>query len=193
MDIEKARAARLQKHDKMRSLLSWLEVSRFKSKQAVADALGLARTDLSGYMHATGRKGNTLLSSDLSRLHSQLVSGLRSAELPLEIPPLLVEPTPVDTSSTTTPTTAPRSIPPAFIAPLQAPKHAVLTVALADVQGTKEGGHVHIMALGQLVERDLRWIVDAPGSGGESKLRLRDKFLRACGAHEGVAEGMQRV
>ena len=181
MDIEEARAARLRKHDEMRALLTWLEVHRFRGKQALADALGCDRSMLSHYMHGTGRHGGKLLSPDLAKMHGQLLSGLRRADLPTEIPPLPADPAGASLTATSASSAAARSTPasaarstPAFAAPVQAPKHPVLTVALADVEDAREGGHVHIMALGQPVERDLRWIVDAPGSDGASMLRLRD-------------------
>ena len=56
MEIELARAARLLKHDRMRNVLTWLKVHMFKSKQVLADVLGVARADISGYMHGAGQK-----------------------------------------------------------------------------------------------------------------------------------------
>jgi hypothetical protein len=129
-------------------------------------------------MNGTGLRGGKLLPFDAAKLHRQLLDSLRRADLPTEIPALPVDPklAPAGASSTATPATssaAARSAP-AFAAPVHAPKHTVLTVALADVEGANAGGYVHTMALGQPVERALRWIVDAPGSGGAIKLRLCD-------------------
>mmetsp|Transcript_31968 Transcript_31968/g.87561 ORF Transcript_31968/g.87561 Transcript_31968/m.87561 type:complete len:165 (+) Transcript_31968:1-495(+) len=151
MNMGGALGPRLRKHEEMRALLTWLEVHRFRGKQALADALGCDRTTVSGYMNGTGRRGGKLLPPDLAKMHRQLLNGLCRADLPTEIPQLPVhpEPVPAATSSAATPaitsSAAARSAP-AFAAPVHGPKHAVLTVALADVEGAKEGGYVHIMA-----------------------------------------------
>jgi len=58
------------------------------------------------------------------------------------------------------------------------PRGEILTVKLSEVEGAQVGGAVHILALGESVVGDARWLMPCPRSGGEQTLTLRDGF---CG------------
>ena len=165
----------------MREHLKWLVAARFGGKQIkLADALRVDSPWLSRYLTGRSKHAKDLDSRQLNDYHSSIIHYLGRAELPTETPTATeIAAAAVEAATTASAAEAAASTPkpakPSPAAPVfkaAAPKAAVLSVDLSDVAEWREGGAVHIMALGVPVLVDDRWLMTCPG-GGDRVLRLR--------------------
>eukprot|EP00966_Prymnesium_polylepis_P088109 2039090-Prymnesium_polylepis.1 len=190
---------RQTKHDRLRQHVKWLTATRFQGKQArLAEQLNVASRYLSEYM--TGKKkGGNLSLSQLATYHSNLMHYLRLHDLPTDIPTAASAATAATAAAETAQaetaraeTAAAKPPKPSAAAPVFAakPKAAVLTVSLADVGGWREGGDVHILALGVPVLGDCRWVLPCPGdetSALQLRVGLRGRRTLSPRSHASVA------
>ena len=173
--IDEARLERQTRHERMRTHVKWLVASKVHgiSNQAkLAGALGVSSPWLSQYMNGRNQHG-PLKPSQLRERRADLLHLLRLHQLPTETPTAAEAAAAAAAAAEGAAAVKPPK--PTPVAPVfaAAPKHAVLSVNLADVAGWQQGGQCHLMALGVPVLGDGRWVIPCPGGSEGRKLQLR--------------------
>jgi hypothetical protein len=179
----------------LRELVLFLVKTRFvvEKQGGLARELGISSNVLSEFMTGRGTHKTNLSLQQLCQRRQDIIRRLTAAGLPTELPsdptqPFVAETPPQTRSGAAAEQGAscPRNVQMRPSKPV--PSKPVLTVNLNDAPGS-EGGFCYLLAVGEPVPTDGRWLIACPGSNGDTQLqiRLRMRGRRTFGPRSGCA------